>query len=115
MPRRRKPEGLTVHAGAGVAGVITGQVLRKTIHGKRHMLRRPPAIAIDLLALAEAEQAGCTDVVVVDLDDGDKTYRAKITHIRSRGFALDRGHGAQVALPLHGWQVETECVALHAP
>lgn len=95
---------LELRRGTDVVGVIVGQVLRRVCAGRRHMLRRPPAWAIDLAALDYAEQAGCVEVVVVDVDDNDKEFRASIVAIRTRGFFIDRGHGKQIALPLHGWQ-----------
>jgi hypothetical protein len=85
-------------------GHVEGAVFRKTVRGSVHMLRRPPAWALDLQSLADAEAAGATAVEIHDRETG-LTYWATIASIRRYGFPLNRGHGAQVGLVLERWQV----------
>lgn len=109
------------HAGAALStrncttifacGKVIGQVFGdgtfvKRVHSSRHMLQKPPAWALDVGSLQQAKKAGAT---AVELHDGDTgvIYSASISLIERRGFAVDRGHGAQVALPLALWQVST--------
>jgi hypothetical protein len=63
----------------------------------RHMLRLPrPAWALDAGALRDAAAAGCATVrIVTDAGPWEVPLRAW----RDHGIPLDRGHGAQVALP----------------
>jgi len=66
------------------------------------MLTTPPAWAVDSLALAEAERAGCRFVLVEERASG-RAWCAVLSEFRAHSFVLDRGHGRQVALPLRWW------------
>ncbi len=69
----------------------------------RHMLRLPrPAWALDAGALRDAAEAGCATVRIVT-DAGP--WEVPLRLWRDRGIPLDRGHGAQVALPVDSWPV----------
>ncbi len=81
---------------------LKGDTLYKTVKGSIHMLRRPPAWALDLAILNEAEKAGAVRVQVTDRETGT-IYRATVEHIREAGITIDYGHGLQIALPLAGW------------
>jgi hypothetical protein len=80
-----------------------GTTLRKRIHGAKHFLRKPPAIATDLSVLLDAQARGVTTVEVTDLETGT-VYTASLARILAEGFKVDRGHGEQMALPLGRWQ-----------
>jgi hypothetical protein len=71
----------------------------KSIKGRLHMLRRPPAIAFDVSTLRDAEAAGATAVAVTDSESG-RVYAAPLSLIWARGFRVNRGHGEQLALIL---------------
>ena len=73
----------------------------KTIR-KNHILRKPPAIALDLQSLRDAEAAGATHVEIDIREDGT-IYRAPISGIWAKGFEFDRGWGSQQGLVLNGW------------
>ena len=66
------------------------------------MLRKPPAISLDVGSLEQAEQAGAVNVRITNKDSGI-TYGTTIEHIRLHGFRLDRGYGAQIALVIDSW------------
>lgn len=91
-----------IYSGGKVVGRVENDTLHKTIRGSKHFLRKPPAIALDLAALDQAEQAGASRVEVVDVETGTR-YRATIDHIREAGFQFDRGYGEQIGLELDGW------------
>lgn len=95
-----------IYAGGRVVGQVVGGVFRKAVKASVHFLRRPPAIAFDLDSLRAAERAGAVRVEVTDTETG-KVYRALLAEVLERGFSLNRGHGAQVALVLGMWNKET--------
>jgi len=88
-----------------IVGAVDGIVFRKTLSGKRHFLRKPLAIATDALVLEQAQELGAEMIEVRDKDTGD-VYRASIQKVMTSGIEIDRGFGAQIALPLIFWQVE---------
>jgi hypothetical protein len=94
-----------VYSAAGrVVGEVQGNVLRKCVRRSVHFLRQPPAIAWDVCVLEQAERKGATRTEVLDTESG-YIYTAPLQHFWRFGLRLDRGHGAQVALPLDRWQV----------
>jgi hypothetical protein len=96
--------GRILHASDGrVCGRVVGAVFLKTVSAARHMLVKPPAWAIDAGALREAQEAGATEVVIHDLDTA-AAYQAPIETVLRHGFALNRGYGQQIALPLALWR-----------
>jgi hypothetical protein len=91
-----------IRAAGRVVGQVCGGTFHKTIRGSVHLLRCPPAIALDTQSLTDAEAAGAVRVTVRDAET-DTVYTASIARIRARGFGVNRGHGEQLALPLHEW------------
>ena len=85
-----------------VVGQVTGGTLTKTVHSSRHLLRRPPAWALDVASLEQAIALGARRVVLHDADTG-MTYEATLDLFDSYAFDLDRGFGRQRALPLERW------------
>jgi hypothetical protein len=92
----------TIYSGSKVIGRVKGDTFYKSIKGSVHMLRKPPAIAISLDALDQAEAAGAVKIKVTDQESGT-TYGARIEFIRERGVIFDRGYGEQIYLALAGW------------
>lgn len=89
-----------VYVGNKVIGEVRRDgVFQKRIHGERHILNRPRAIAWDLSTLKDAEAAGAHAVLVIDLDSEDE-YRAPMTTVWRKGWPFNRGHGDQWALRL---------------
>jgi hypothetical protein len=98
-------KGEPVRAASGrVVGEVVDGVLRKAVRRSVHFLRQPTAIAWDLVCLEQAEALGATRCEVLDLETGT-LYTAPLQHFWRFGLRLDRGHGAQVALPLDRWTV----------
>ena len=91
--------------GRAVIGRVEGDTFHKPARSTIHMLRRPrSAWACDVDALDQARAAGAEWVEVHDLDTGAR-YRAALVEFYRRGLRVDRGHGAQLALPLACWDV----------
>ena len=93
-----------------IVGAVVGDTFRKRVQSSKHFLRKPPAIAFDVSTLLDAQRAGATWVKVTDADTG-RVYRASIHAVLQDGFAVNRGFGAQVALPLSKWATDAEPVA----
>ena len=90
--------------GRAVVGRVEGDTFHKLARSTVHMLRQPRAWACDVDALDQARAAGAEWVEILDQDTGAR-YRAALADFLRRGVALDRGHGAQLALPLTCWDV----------
>lgn len=99
-----QPNSTRIYASGKPIGKVRGETFFKNIHGSRHFLRKPLAIAFDVETLDAAECAGASRVQVIDQETG-VMYSAAISHIRRAGFEFDRGYGRQIALVLHGWTV----------
>ena len=83
-------------------GELRGDTYCKIVSGSRHMLKRPPAWAVDCRDLVEAERLGATRVEIFDLET-QVTYASNIEYFRAHALRLDRGFGAQLALEIHRW------------
>lgn len=84
-------------------GTLRGGVFTKRVRDS-HILRKPRAIALQDEALSILREAGCHTVEAVL--DGGKILRSPLERFATRGFGLDRGFGAQTALPLAQWDVD---------
>ena len=91
-----------IRVGNKVIGQVRGDAFIKRVQASRHFLTTPPAIALDVGSLAQAERTGARRVHVIDTKTGT-IYRASIEHIRRAGFEINRGFGRQIALTLDGW------------
>jgi len=103
LPRAHDTTG-AVYAQGRVVGQVRGGVFHKTVRGSTHMLRRPPAWALDVGSLLEAERLGAKSVQLHDTESGNR-YHASVAQIRRQGFTFDRGHGRQVGMALNLWTV----------
>lgn len=90
-----------IYAGSHVVGSVRGDTFYKSVR-PAHQLKQPPAWALDVESLRDAERAGA---VRVELRDRETRviWRATIATIRKLGQPIDRGFGAQIALPLAYW------------
>ena len=86
---------------------LEGKILRKRVRGSMHMLRKPPAWAIDLQILEAARRDGATRVEITDIE-GRKVYTAAVIDFDLHGFKFNRGFGDQIGLALTHWHVEAE-------
>ena len=86
-----------------VVGVVIGKNFIKKARGSKHFLRIPPAIAFSLQSLRDAYNAGARYAVVIDKETQIE-YFSTIANIYANGFDVNRGHGAQIALPIPSWR-----------
>jgi len=90
-----------------VVGVVEKDTFEKKVDSSKDLLRTPPAITFDELALSKAEELGASKVKVEDTLTGI-SYYSTINAIRSRGFSFNRGFGSQVGLALSEWSKNEE-------
>lgn len=91
-----------IYVNGRVVGYVAGATFHKTIHGSRHLLKTPAAIALDLGNVRDAQRAGATHAEVTDAETGH-VYRAALDIILRDGREFDRGFGRQIYLPLDRW------------
>jgi len=87
-----------------VVGWIEGDTFIRPVVGSRHQLRQPPAWAIDIEILLNAEFQGATMVEIRDRESR-QAYFAAIGLIWRNGFVFNRGRNEQIGLPLRFWKV----------
>jgi len=90
-----------------VVAVLRGRILKKRARGSAHMLRQPPAWAIDSQILEQAQRDGAREVEITDTETG-RIYRAAIDAFDLHGFRFNRGFGDQVGLALNYWRFEAK-------
>jgi len=88
-----------------VIGVSDGITFRKTIRSSLHLLKHPPAIAIDALAYSEHIAPTHETIEVLDTDY-DSLYSISIQSFERHKESLNRGHGEQVYVRLRYWKRE---------
>ena len=86
-----------------VIGTVVNDTFIKSVRGSVHMLKVPRGWACDVSALKEAERLGAKWLVIVD-DETETRYRATLATFLRDGIPVNRGFGAQLALPLELWQ-----------
>lgn len=91
-------------AGRHVGDVVSG-VFKKSISGSRHMLHKPPALALSVESLTQAEQAGASEIYITDKESGC-VYSCSIDHFKENSFPIQRGgFEPQLALMLARFDV----------
>lgn len=85
-----------------IVGKVLGGWLVKHVDSSRHQLLKPPAWAIDRDHLDRLEAQGAVGVLLID--EHGTEWRATVADFRRYGIPINRGHGAQVALPLARWR-----------
>lgn len=88
-----------------IIGTIEGDTFTKRAEASKHMLRQPPAWALDEPVLRDFAARGVTRVVCIDTETG-RTYRTTIDTFTSKGRPFNRGAGAQVFLVLGYWSID---------
>lgn len=95
-----------VYAVSGqVIGSVEGDTFTKRVKASRHMLRQPPAWALDDAALRDLAARGVTRIVYIDTETG-RTYRTTVDTFASKGRPFNRNYGAQVLLTLGYWSID---------
>jgi hypothetical protein len=81
---------IQIHIAGRHVGDVENGVFKKSISASRHFLRKPPAIALSVEALQEANQAGARDIQITDLESG-QIYACTFEHFMTYSFPLQRG------------------------
>ena len=86
-----------------VAGIYdeSTRTLRRTLRPE-HVLRKPPAIAFQVDVVEELRRRGCVRIEA-RMPDGELLH-VPFELFVLKALPLDRGHGAQLALPLRFWR-----------
>lgn len=95
-----------VYAVSGqVIGTIEGDAFTKRVKSSKHMLRQPPAWALDDAVLRDLAARGVTRIVYLDTETG-RAYRTTVAEFTGKGRLFNRGAGAQVFLTLGYWSID---------
>ena len=93
-----------IYVGNRFVGKVKGNTFYKTVKSN-HYLTTPPALALSVDSLIQAERAGATEIEITDKKSGC-IYFSTISHFRRYAFDLQRGgFEPQKALPLSYWTV----------
>lgn len=85
--------------GRRVVGIVSGRTYEKKLKSTG-ILHSPPAIALSVDELRQAERAGAEFLRVQATDTGE-TYAIDLDLFRHFGFQVSRGYGEQLACELH--------------
>lgn len=96
-----------IRVGKRMVGVVRGSYFVKNVHGSKHFMRIPPAIAFDLSSIKNAEDNGAIVAMIVDKETG-REYFSYIKYIYEKGFKFNRGYGEQIALAMEYWTSREE-------
>lgn len=95
-----------VYAVSGqVIGTTEGDTFTKRVRSSKHMLRKPPAWALDDAVLRDLSARGVVHVVYIDTETG-RTYRTTVDTFASKGRLFNRGAGAQAFLTIGHWSID---------
>lgn len=89
--------------GRSVGSVTADGHLLKRVSTTRHMLRKPPAWAVDANHLEQLAAMNGRGVRLVD--ERGQVWEASLADFDRRGFDVNRGFGQQRGLLLRDWKV----------
>jgi hypothetical protein len=114
-PKHNKTQnGIPMYSERGKhAGEVIGAEWRKNIVTD-WMLRTPPALAVDVVTLKAAINAGAEWLVITNTQSGI-TYRTSIDKFLSKGWELNRGFGLQRAMTLPHFEQTRGGAVIHEP
>jgi hypothetical protein len=98
----RKSRGKPIYVNGKHVGRVVGDTFVKRCH-EYHRLTKPPAWALDVSSLTEAESYGAKYVRIEEIES-HLTFVAATSTIWERGRRFDRGYDAQIFLPIAEWQ-----------
>ena len=102
MSKAIVPQRLIIYGAQGkIRGIIENRVLRKEICGRIHLLRKPPAIALDA-RMYDRYRPYFDEIEITDADTGI-VYRASARYFDRFREVIERGYGKQYALELKRW------------
>jgi len=97
---------ITTPQGVRCAGHLrecdTGLACEKTVSKAKHLLRRRDAWAYDLGAVKQMREAGVSELIINEQDEG-VVYRCTLETLLERGEHIDDGCGRQIALARRYW------------
>lgn len=100
---KKQTNGIPMYSERGQsAGFVIGNDWRKDIINA-WMLRTPPALAVDVVTLKAAINAGA-EWLVIHNTESRITYRASIEKFLSKGWEFNRGFGLQRGMTLNYFQ-----------
>ncbi len=85
-------------------GKSNGRIFKKTIRGSIHLLRKPPAIAIDADAY-DKHIAFSHQLLEIYDSETNRLYTSSTEDFNLHRIEFDRGHGKQYALAMNHWHV----------
>ena len=86
-------------------GEVTDGKFKKKIKFSKHALRTPPALALSVESLNQAEQVGAREIEIADLESG-RVYSCSIEYFKQYAFPVQRGgFEPQMALVLQRFDV----------
>jgi hypothetical protein len=94
-----------IFSARGNGKTVVGYVRQEIFYRKftsQHVLRNPPALAIEVYCLDQLAALGVDRMVLTNKDTGE-SYRCTFEHFMEKSFEIDRGYGLQRALPLSGF------------
>jgi len=92
--------------GGRVIGDIDDGIFIKRVDGRKHMLQKPRAWAIDAMAYVHHILPNCRTILIGD-DHAKLNYEVSIEIFERHKGYVNRGHGGQFFLTLNHWT----CVA----
>ncbi len=87
-------------------GHSDGHTFTKKIKGSKHILKKPPAIAIDAEAFDREIASTCQKIEVYD-SESNRLYTSTTENFNHHKGTIDRGFGKQYFLPFHRWDSDT--------
>lgn len=84
------------------ASAVSRREFVKTTKKSVHMLREPESWAIDAEVVKSLEHLGCKSIMVKETEE-NVIYRVDFATFIDKAIDIDRGFGAQKALPLIYW------------
>ena len=88
-------------------GFVSGNTFFKRVKASKHFLKKPPAIAFDVVSLDIAMEYGADKIRVLDTEN-DVIYSATIQDVLTNGWEINyKNFGKQVAMVKSKW--DTSC------
>ncbi|MBN1230484.1 MAG: hypothetical protein JXA19_01320 [Anaerolineales bacterium] len=102
-----------IKANGRIVGNVVGNIYHKTVSSGKHFLRKPPAIALNISEIEQAEKANAEIIEVTDRDT-DLVYSSTLEYLKNKGVEFNRGWGDQIFLPLGDWKVNRKAYPTNA-
>lgn len=91
-----------VYVGGAIVGVIDNGVFIKHMHGRIHMLRKPPAWALDADTYENQIRPDCHTIKIEDIDSRI-VYTVTVRRFEELKKMTNRGYGRQYFLVIKYW------------